>query len=450
MDVTSIVNELMKRQNLRLNRLKYDEQEQEVKLSLYAQMKSIFDNVNHSIASLDDAFSSIAFTSSVSNNSILSASIISNDNLFSGDHEISVTSIAKSETLGSNAEYGARDQSLNLAGNLTISVNGNSYDVTVAATDTLDNIRDKINQSSNNVGVTASIVASTDQNGQPSYSLVMSSDKTGSENTITLGGSIAGTLDFTNVISSAQDAIFTFDGKNVVRSENTINDVLDSVTFTLLDVGQSTLSIGKNTSDKNESVVAGVKSIIDAYNMAMDYIDQSLADRSLTDSSVNMMKMSLHALFSENINNNPKINALLDIGIKTAEAVKSQTKSGSAYTAADRLTLDENKLRSILATNPEDFEKFFTDTTTGFIKDATKKINDISQFGGVIANRTLSINENISKIERRIGDEESRLETVRTQLIARYSALNAMMDKFDRLSGMLENIFNNLTFTNKK
>ncbi len=450
MDVASIVNELMKRQSVQLNRLSYEEKEQEVKLSLYSQLKNIVDNVNKSITDINNAFHAIGYSVTTGNSSILSGSITQNENVYAATHQLTVTSLAQSETLTSNTHFNSRNQALNLDGNLGFTIGSNTFAVNITATDTLENVRDKINSASNNVGVTASLIASTDQNGNATYSLVVASDETGVANKFSISGSLDATFDISNEISAAQDAVFTIDGMNVVRSRNTVNDVLDGVSFTLLGVGQSSLTIAQNNTDKNKAIGAAIQEMVDAYNNVMDYIDQSLADRTLTDSSVTMIKVSVHALFASKLSNVGGFTSLFDVGVKTAEAVKSQTKNGSAYTAGDRLVLDKNALQGILATKSEQLEKFFMDQTNGFTKLATKSINGISQFGGIIANKTQSINEYISKIERRIGDEESRLENVRTALTKRYSDLSTMMDKFDRLSGMLDNIFSHLTFTSKK
>ncbi len=150
-----------------------------------------------------------------------------------------------------------------------------------------------------NAGVTAGIVGGTDQNGQNTYSLVIASSKTGVANAVTIGGTLAGTFDFTNIIKAAHDAEFTIDGNSVKRSENTITDVIDGVTFTLLDQGQSSFTIATDNVDRNKNIVSAMQAMIDSYNKLMDFIDQNTADRILAESSVNLVKKGVQGLFEK-------------------------------------------------------------------------------------------------------------------------------------------------------
>ncbi len=100
MDVPSIVNELMKRQTVQLSRLSQEEKTQEIKLSLFGQLKSAVDALNQSLTGIKNAFLTTGFTASVSNSNLLSASVTSNSGVLAGKHELNVTSIATASTIG--------------------------------------------------------------------------------------------------------------------------------------------------------------------------------------------------------------------------------------------------------------------------------------------------------------------------------------------------------------
>lgn len=450
MDVPTIVNELMKRQTTQLTRLSKDEKLQEVKLSLYGQLKSYTENVNKALDALNSAFQTISFATSIGNSSVLSASIISNTNVFAGTHQLEVTSIASAKTVGSTNITNTRDQALNMSGDLTFTIGTEEFTVNVTSTDSLDMIRDKINKASNNVGVTAGIVAGTDQGGNPNYSLVVSSNKTGVANAVTISGSLAATFDFSNNISEATDAVFSLDGNNVVRSENTVTDVLDGVSFTLLGAGQSSFTITQDNSNKNKAITEELQNVLDSYNKVMDFIDQNVADRSLTDSTVNMVRIRIQNLFSSKLANVGGLTSLNELGIKTSAAVPKTTPAGAGYIAGNRLEIDMDTINNMLATNPEKALKFFTDKTGGFNKVVTTGLNAITEFGGVLSETTQSINESISALNRNMDKEEKRLELMKNDLTAKYSVLSAMMDKFDRLSTMLEKTFSSMSISGRK
>jgi flagellar hook-associated protein 2 len=450
MDVPTIVNELMKRQTTQLTRISRDEKLQEIKLSLYGQLKSSAENINTALEALNKAFQTISFTSSVGNASILSASIATNSNVFAGTHQLDITSIAAAKTIGSKNPSNTRDQALNMSGDLTFTIGSSDFTVNVTGTDSLDMIRDKINIATNNVGVTAGIVAGTDIGGNPTYSLVIASNKSGVANAVNVTGSLAATFDFTNAISEAKDAVFTLDGNNVVRSTNTITDVLDGVSFTLLAAGQSSFTITQDDTNKNKAIADALQGVVDAYNKTMDFIDQNVADRNLTDSTVNMVRLRIQNLFASTLSNVGGFTNINELGIKTAVGVSKTTASGSSYVAGNRLEINADLLNKVLATGSDKLQKFFTDTSGGFNKVVSAGIHSITDFGGVIPSTTQSINESISIINRSLDKEEKRLELMKAELTTKYSALSAMMDKFDRLSSMLEKTFSSMSIGGKK
>lgn len=156
-------------------------------------------------------------------------------------------------------------------------------DITLEEGDTLNTIRSKINAVSSLTGVSADIIKIAEDN----YSLIIKSSDTGAENAITsfdinafsspnsgafrIGG---GNVEFTQV-QAASDASFDLDGQTITRSSNSINDVVDKVTFNLLAetaVSAPTTNITVNIKNDIETIKSGIVDFLNAYNELKTYI----------------------------------------------------------------------------------------------------------------------------------------------------------------------------------
>jgi flagellar hook-associated protein 2 len=149
-------------------------------------------------------------------------------------------------------------------------------DITLQEGDNLSVIKSKINAVSSLSGVQADIVQVSDSN----FSLILKSTNAGVENKIfefadgDVGDGPSGTLQigldnvsFTE-IQAAQDASFDLDGQTITRSTNTINDVIDNLTFTLkADTPDATpTTINLNIASDNELIKTGINDFLTAYN----------------------------------------------------------------------------------------------------------------------------------------------------------------------------------------
>jgi flagellar hook-associated protein 2 len=138
----------------------------------------------------------------------------------------------------------------------------------------LQGIRDAINKA--NVGVTATIVS--DGSGTP-YHLVVTSNKTGAKSSMKISvdgadgqpadANIANLLAFDPAgaqkltqTSGAQDTRLTMNGIEVSSASTTVEDAIQGVSLDVASLGDTTLTVSKNTNAVTEAVNAFVK----AYN----------------------------------------------------------------------------------------------------------------------------------------------------------------------------------------
>src|SRR5690348_819040 len=116
----------------------------------------------------------------------LTASLTNSSQVFNATHNLAVSKLATAETWSTAAPTTSRSTALGLTGDVTMTIGASNFTISLSATDTLDNIRDKINNASSNIGVTASILASNDISGNPQFNLLLASDNTGVDNKVTL------------------------------------------------------------------------------------------------------------------------------------------------------------------------------------------------------------------------------------------------------------------------
>ncbi len=244
----------------------------------------VFDNKLAFTSSRATASAPAGHTSSAAE-SILSVTV--DDSAVAGSHTVEVVQIAKAQQIRSDA-FASKTDSLSSQGYPTGDFEINGRNITVNGSDSLLDLRDKINavnSGANATGVSASVVSVSPTE---SY-LLLSSDETGLSNTITFGGdqSIhnalgltgAGTDNAKTVIQNAQNAIIRVDnlGVDVVRESNTIDDVFSGATIDLFRAEENTEIVVDIENDLN-SVKAGIVDFINAYNELKSFIEDQQSE----------------------------------------------------------------------------------------------------------------------------------------------------------------------------
>jgi len=157
------------------------------------------------------------------------------------------------------------------SGTLTLTVAGVATNITLDATNnTVEGIRDAINNAG--LAVRASIL----NDGDPAnpIRLLVSGTATGLDNAVAIsitdgGGTPLATFTETQ---AAQNALFTLDGVSISKASNTVTDVIEGATLSLLSAGQGTLSISTNTGAIKENI----QSFVDGFNKVISFINEQL------------------------------------------------------------------------------------------------------------------------------------------------------------------------------
>lgn len=333
---------------------------------------------------------------------------------------------------------------------LTLSVGDKSVDIKVGASTTLEDIINQINDGAGDA-IKASIVNTGGENG---YKIILQSKESGEKNQIkfsvkgsdqaaadgakkvlsALGfnatetavtddqGNTTGfdfSLDFTKSeakqLQKAQDAKFNFNGIDITRSSNSVDDLIVGVTFNLNNVDEknsttgalkeSVITIGKDT----DAVVKSLKSMVTAYNDLISNISTATSyDRE------NGVAGTLNGM-SEITGIKRKLQNLFESSNSDG---KSLQNFGFSFTEKGVLSVDESKLKDTISKDYEGFKSFFTNSTEyknagvfGSVQINTK-LDDISgklKINGKEIDINLNKNnavQNANELVRLINDAE--------------------------------------------
>ena len=280
---------------------------------------------------------------------------------------------------------------------LTLSVGDKSVDIKVGASTTLEDIINQINDGAGDA-IKASIVNTGGENG---YKMILQSKESGEKNQIKFSvkgdnqdalkgaqdvleklgfmtnqteikddkGAITGynlTIDTNNTtaggkqLQKAQDAKFNFNGIDITRSSNSVDDLIIGVTFNLNNVDEknsttgalkeSVITIGKDT----DAVVKSLKSMVTAYNDLISNVSTATSyDRE------NGVAGTLNGM-SEITGIKRKLQNLFESS--NSDGKRLQT-FGFSFTEKGVLSVDESKLKDTISKDYEGFKSFFTNST---------------------------------------------------------------------------------------
>jgi len=203
-----------------------------------------------------------------------------------GSYKFEINQVASRHKLSSETQTVAASADVTgLTGTGTFTVTGGAGNsaVTVAAGDTLQDIRDKINNVSDSTGVQASVVKVSDTES----TLILTSTEEGEANRMSfsddsgsvlqnLGILVNGsptTIDTNNVIDDGNDASITLDGIPVTRGSNEFSDLIDGLSISLYDAEPGTEITIEIEQDLNQAKAA-ILNFVEAYNAVQTFINE--------------------------------------------------------------------------------------------------------------------------------------------------------------------------------
>lgn len=452
LDVKGIISQLVALEKKPLDNLKLQAATVTTKISAYGQIKSMVSALADATGKLTSVTGWNGVTTASSDSKYVSATAIGGT--LPTTFSVEVQSLAKAQSTASAAllpvggALGAGTLRLELGkwsvGPASFTPGaGLPVDISIAASDTLNDIASKINGAG--AGVTASILS--DASGER---LLLRSKSTGELSGFRLSVMEGGDTDIqsagntdanglsrlvagSTTTQAAADAKATVNGIPVSSGTNTFATTISGVTFKAEQITTAPIEI---TVGKDESVI---KSNIDGFVKAYNDINQLLQDATKFDATTQSAGLLQGDSTAVALQNSLR-NAIQSI-TSSGGAFKRLADVGITQQLGGDLAVDSTKLSKALSQNPDDVKNLFRNTGGGSADGIAVQIKALTTnllsnsgfFKSKDDTLQLSLKRN-SKDQTRLNEKVDAFEK---RITARYTALDKQLSSLNGLNAYI-------------
>ena len=363
---------------------------------------------------------------------VLKANDTGKDNIIKFNYS-NIDDIGANATTYTSQAYSSDSDKVNDSGDtqtFAITLNGTKYSMDVADGTTVSDFVDDINNGNlkdsdgNELGISASYNSDT---GKIEFNLEGVGDISIDDTNLTT--SFNDNTDFTNSnrLQKAEDSDFTYNGVEINRSSNKIEDLIVGVTINLNSTGSSNVNIDSNIDD----IAKSVQQFVADYNkMASNLHSLTAFDKDTGNVG----------LFQGNSNFTSLENSFYSdiFGNVLSDTVEATDRNGSKYqkpitfTASDlgfdynrfgMISFDADKFKEAYKKNPDLVERF---TTTAF----TKVKND---FDSKVTGDKSSLNLFSDELKKDEKSYEDRIEGLNKFLDSKYNIMANQFAAYDEM-----------------
>ncbi len=439
LDVNSIINQLLAIERQPIVALQTKATQIQARISEYGKLQNLTSAFRDAASALtkNETWGQTIGTSS----NAAAVAIAVQSGAAVGNYSLQVQSLATAQSLASGV-FASADE-MPGAGTLHIELGSwgpgqttftpksgaTAVDIAIEATDTLAQVRDKINAA--NAGVTATIL-----NDGSGARLLMRSTATGTESAFRTSGMSAFAFDPSSgpgamtQTQAAANAAATIDGLAITSQSNTLANVIDGITLTLGQVTPAAVEL--KVAQDNEGLKKAVQTFADTYNALATLIagqvkydaSSKTAGPLQGDSSAVGIQRQLRAMLGTVSGASSVFGRLSDVGL--------ELQSGGT------LKVNGGKLDAALANLPE-LKKLFANTdeavpaNNGIARQLYSLTAAMLGAEGTLTTRTDSLQQGIARNEADQERLERRVAEVEKRLRAQYTALDTTLG---RLSGI--------------
>jgi len=397
--------------------------------SALGQLQQAFEGLRSAIRGLENIKGAAGYTTAISNGAVLSASV--GAGAMPGVWSVEVTSLgAWTSTLSKDGLPRVADpatESITTAASLTLWVNGESKEITPAAR-TLTALVQAINDAGFEVEASIVNVGTT---GAPDYRLAIRSTKLAAV-TIELEDGSGALLD-TLAVGSA--ATYKVNGMaRTLESDSRTVTLAPGLTITLLGTSEPGVATTVTVSRSTAALSSALSAFVTAYNSAVDELDAhrgkaggALAGQSI----VRTLTDALREL------------TRYDRGAGTLSTL---TDLGLTFDDKGKLSLDPTALQNVSAQDWQQLTELLgTRSGEGFLGWASQVLDAVlGADSGTLTLATRSLRDEISAQDRRIEEEQERVDRIREDLAARISAADAMIAALEQQAIYITNLFESM------
>ncbi|AHZ17544.1 MULTISPECIES: flagellar hook-associated protein 2 [Bacillus] len=503
LDVDSLVKKMMDAEKQPLNKLNQQKQTLEWKRDAYREVNTqIADMYSTTFNNMLMSTNWNKKTVTSSDSSVSAAAVSAEQNISTS---MSVQQLATPTTYKSSGAINfTSGQSQTLKFNVTNpgETKPTEVNVTIAATDTIDDVISKLNSSG--LGVTAlkekisngtdyvDTIAFTSNKTGEGFTLAAGDDATKSFLKDQLGFAVDDATNELTANAEGKNAKFTFNGLEMTKTSN--NFTINGIKYTLNSVTDSNKTVTINSTTDTDGIFDNIKDFVDKYNTLIKSANEKVTEskyrdyKPLTDEQREAMtdkqieqweaKAKSGLLRSDSTLQNGLAEMRLDLySTVTIDGKKYQLADFGIETSSfndqgkfGKLVIkDEAKLKQKITENPSLVAKLFnadststiTDSSTGKtiknpeeqgiarrLKDTLNKMQtQISKQAGTESSVSTSfaIGKSLNEIETNISNMKTKLDDIESRYYKKFSALDTALEKLNSQSSYLTSMLGSST-----
>lgn len=280
-----------------------------------------------------------------------------------------------------------------------------------------------------------------------------------------------------NPVSKADDAVIKYEGITIARATNQIDDVIPNVTLNVVAPTErtATISIKPDIDSAKEALINFVgkyNQVIAQINILTQTKPEVVAELdylSNDEQEEEMKKLGMFQGDSGLVNGKASMQKIITSVYKYAQTaqitmlsqigISSKASGGSGYNPSQMrgyLEMDEKKLDASLENQMDQIKNIFgfdsdgdmiVDSGVAFALD--RQLASWVQSGGLISNRTGTLDKQIKSSEQRIDNLEEQLAKKESQLKQKYGVMEGTLNSLQSQSNTISN-FANQNQNNKK
>lgn len=334
----------------------------------------------------------------------------------------SITSVAAAASETSTTGYtDASSTAVSATGQMQLVAGSKTYNLNLSGANNLTGLENAINSSG--APMTASIL--TTSSGD--Y-LSVTANGTGATTLQLYDGSTASGKDLLSNTNQGSDAVFQLNGINVDQTSNTVNNIIQGLTFTLLAQSSSAVTMSLQTDPTQLS--SGLQDFVTQYNALQTEIASqtgtsggALAGQTI----LNQIQDTLRQMTSYTTSTGT-VQSLADLGIEFSD-------TGVA-------SFDSTTFNALSATQISDGLKFIGSTSSGMGAYSTALSQYSDPVSGLIQQEVTGLVKTDSDLQSQISTLTTQIENIQTglvtQLEAADSAEESLQSQQSELTGSLQ------------
>ena len=459
-DVSSLAQNLVDAEKIpRANVINSKISKNEAKISGYSAVSFVVNEVQTALTALKDKNSYNSVTAVTTNPAAFTVS--AEASAATGTHDVEILQLAKGQRRVSD---GLASSTVSLNGGKAMTVTftvGGVAKNPITLPDGKDTPQDLVNAiNAANTGVKAQVVNTGDGSANP-YQIILTGP-TGGANVFTMstnygaGTSIPGLVFASNNTANqnASDAVIKVDGIQVTRSSNSINDVVDGLTFNLKgEAASAQVDLSRDTTQlkaKFDALVTAYNDAISMFGVVSD--PKSTVDTYgatlVGDSTVRSVRQQLRSIF-QGTSSTP------------GTSISSMWQVGISIDEKGVMSLDSTKFDKALQNNFNDVVTAFTGNfnglsnystqNAGFANDGVRKLSRLLGANGPMLSQSTNADLQNTKYKTQLAELDIRMNALLSRYTKQFATMDSLVGNVNSQKTSLKATFDGMmaTYTNK-